>query len=191
MIAFLAVSFIWPDWRFRNLSKLVKRACHDDCHYLAKVGNQYLSGKNNDAQYQAIRRRVHENNADLSSLISIMTKEPHINQQFTDQAFRFLTLNYSLISYISTLAVHRDKTISNEALELFDDTSVFIINVLHGQQKIDQHLLLLRQVISNMLDKQSSELGNNDSLILQQLLLILDILPETSQLVDILSKSNN
>ncbi|WP_392564244.1 YccS family putative transporter [Orbus wheelerorum] len=191
IIAWLAVSFIWPDWKFRNLGKLIKRACNDDSHYLALIGSQYLSGKSNDAQYRLIRRSVHENNADLSALISIMTKEPHIDQQFTDQAFRFLTLNHSLISYISTLAAHRDKTITDETLTLFDDTSVFIINVLNEQQKIDQHLVLLRQVISDTLDKQTHDIDNNDSIILQQLLLILDILPEMLQLIEQLSKNNN
>jgi len=191
VIAWLAVSFIWPDWKFRNLGKLIKRACNDDSHYLALIGSQYLSGKNNDAQYRLIRRHVHENNADLSALISIMTKEPHIDAQFTDQAFRFLTLNHSLISYISTLAALRDKAITDETLTLFDDTSVVIINILNRQQKIDQHFILLRQVISDNLDKKTNDINNNDSIILQQLLLILDILPEILQLIEQLIKDNS
>ncbi|WP_392562136.1 YccS family putative transporter [Orbus sturtevantii] len=191
LIAWLAVSFIWPDWKFRNLDKLIKRSCNDNSHYLALIGSQYLSGKHNDVQYRLIRRHVHENNADLSALITIMTKEPHIDQQFADQAFRFLTLNHSLISYISTLAAHRDKQLTAETLTLFDDACVVIINVLNRQQKIDQHLLLLRQIISDTLDKQTHDVNNDDPIILQQLLLILDILPETLQLIEQLSKTNN
>ncbi|GAA5106968.1 YccS family putative transporter [Orbus sasakiae] len=181
-IAWFAVSFIWPDWKFRNLSKLVERACHDDCHYLALIGSQYLSGKNNDAMYRQVRRSVHENNAELSSLISIMTKEPHVNQDIIDNAFRFLTVNHTLISYISTLAAHRDKTISHDILSLFDDTCVFIINSLHGNQKMDKDLPHLRTVITDLVEKEPNDLNQNDLLVLQQLLLILDVLPETAQL---------
>lgn len=190
-IAWVAVSFIWPDWKFRNLSTLVARTCHDDCHYLSLIGSQYLSGKSNDASYRLVRRNVHENNADLSSLVSIMTKEPKFNQQTIDQAFRFLTLNHTLIGYISTLAAHRDKSINNETLSLFDDASVFIINVLHGNQKLDKDLTCMKEVISNIIDKQPSNLNDNDFLVLQQILLILDILPETVQLAEQLRKEKN
>lgn len=182
LIAWLAVSFIWPDWKFRNLATLVARACHDDSHYLALIGSQYLSGKNNDVTYRLVRRNVHEHNADLSSLISIMTKEPYIDQQIVDQAFRFLTLNHTLISYISTLAAHRDKLIDPETLSLFDDASVFIINQLHGHQKQDNDLNELKKLISDIIEKQPPHLNNGDFLVLQQILLILDILPETVQL---------
>lgn len=187
-IAWLAVSFIWPDWKFRNLATLVSRACHDDCHYLALIGSQYLSGKSNDAGYRLVRRNVHENNADLSSLVSIITKEPHFEPQIIDQAFRFITLNHTLVSYISTLAAHRDKPIHDETLSLFDDSCVFIINVLHGNQKLDKDLNHLKDLLSDIIEKQPSHLDNNDFLVLQQILLILDILPETVQLAELLRK---
>ncbi|RKS87630.1 putative membrane protein (TIGR01666 family) [Orbus hercynius] len=190
-IAWCAVSFIWPDWKFRNLPTLICRACHDDCHYLAIIGAQYLSGKSNDASYRVIRRSVHENNADLSSLISIMAKEPHIDQAMIQQAFRFLTLNHTLISYISTLAVHRDKPIHPETLSLFDDACVIIINILDANQKMDKDLSHIRDIITHLVEKQSHDLDNNDCLVLQQLLLILDILPETAQLAEQLSKVRN
>lgn len=190
-IAWVAVSFIWPDWKFRNLATLVARACHDDCHYLALIGSQYLSGKNNDASYRLVRRNVHEHNADLSALVSIMTKEPQINRQIVDQAFRFLTLNHTLVSYISTLAVHRDKSIHNDTLSLFDDTCVFMINVLHGNQKLDKDLNNIKVVISEIVEKQPNHLSEHDFLVLQQLLLILDILPETVQLATQLSQEKN
>lgn len=191
VIAWLAVTFIWPDWKFRNLNKLIERACDDDSHYLALIGSQYLSGKTNDAQYRQVRRNVHENNADLSSLVSIMTKEPNIKQHVTEQAFRFLTVNHTLVSYISTLAAHRDKSIDHDVMSLFDDTSVFIINVLHGNQKIDKDLPLLREVISALVEKEPGYLSDNDILVLQQLLLILDVLPELSALTEQLCRVNN
>ncbi|XKM14363.1 YccS family putative transporter [Orbaceae bacterium ac157xtp] len=183
-IAWLAVSFIWPDWKFRNLRQSIDRTCHDDCHYLALIGQQYQTGKTNDALYRLARRSAHENNADLSSLISIMTKEPHINGKVIDKAFRFLTLNHSLISYISTLGAHRDKNIHQEVLALFDDMCVFIINALNGQQKIDNHFTLIRQNMADTIENMPAYYTDNDFLVLQQLLLILDILPEVTHLTE-------
>ena len=135
-IAWFAVSFIWPDWKFRNLPKLLDRVCHEDSHYLAVIGSQYVSGKTNDPKYRVARRAAHDSNADLSSLISLMTKEPHVKQDVIDQGFRLLTLNHTLISYLSTLGAHRDKSISAHTMEIFDDVSVYIITIL-SDKKID------------------------------------------------------
>lgn len=191
IIAWLAVSFIWPDWKFRNISKLVERACENDCNYLALIGGQYAVGKNDDANYLDVRRSVHENNVDLSSLISIMTKEPHVNQKVIDQAFRFLTINYTLTSYISTLSVHRDKILSKDILTLFDDTCVFIINVLNTHQKIDKNFTDLQKTIHNLLENKLAHINDDDFVVLQQLSLILDILPEISQLTEQLKKEKS
>lgn len=182
MIAWLAINLIWPDWQFRQLSALIKRACDDDCHYLALIGTQYSFGKTNDVTYRDIRRRVHENNADLSSLISIMTKEPHVNQQIIDQAFRFITLNYTLISYISTLAAHRDKNLSQPILSFFDDTNLVIINMLQEKQKKAPQLTDLDTMIHRLNEQQTEGLTSYDLLVLQQLALILEILPEITHL---------
>lgn len=183
-IAWLAVTYIWPDWKFRNLSKLIKRACEDDCHYLSLIGMQYLSGKSNDAHYREVRRRVHENNADLSSLVSIMTKEPHVNQHIIELAFRFITINYTLISYISTLAAHRDKPISLTILNLFDEVNLLIIDVLNGNKTLDRQFETMKNAINHLIEDDSEHFSHNDTLVLQQLLLILDIVPQTAQLAE-------
>ena len=40
-IARAAVSFIWPDWRFRNLPRVVDRAMNANCRYLDAILEQY------------------------------------------------------------------------------------------------------------------------------------------------------
>lgn len=183
-IAWFAVSFIWPDWKFRNLTKLVDRVCHDDSHYLALIGSQYLTGKTNDPKYRLARRAAHDSNADLSTLISLMTKEPHVNRNVIEQGFRLLTLNHTLISYLSTLGSHRDKIIARDTLDLFDDLSVYIINLLNDK-KLDENAQVMKKTISNYIETISinDEQNTNDLLVLQQLALILDILPEFIHLV--------
>ena len=188
-IAWLAVSFIWPDWKFRNLAKLVDRICHDNSHYLALIGHQYLSGKSNDPQYRVARRATHDSNADLSSLISLMTKEPHINPDLINQGFRLLTLNHTLISYLSTLGAHRDKIITNQTIELFDDLSVYIINILNDK-KITADFQSIKKSVTDYIETlpTNDAQANNDLLVMQQLALILEILPE---LVSLASELDN
>ena len=190
-IAWLAVSFIWPDWKFRNLPKLLDRVCHDDSHYLALIGSQYVSGKTNDPKYRVARRAAHDSNADLSSLISLMTKEPHVKPDVIEQGFRFLTLNHTFISYLSTLGAHREKSISTHTLELFDDVSVYIINIL-SSQKIDGEYQALKKVVTSYIESLSfnDDQINNDLLVMQQLALILDILPEIMSLIGKLSNQS-
>ena len=189
-IAWFTVSFIWPDWKFRNLPKLVDRVCHDNSHYLALIGHQYLSGKTNDPQYRVARRAAHDSSADLSSLISLMTKEPHMNQAIIDKGFRLLTLNHILISYLSTLGAHRDKTISSKTLDLFDDLTVYIINLL-SDKKLDSEYQAIKQSVADYIESISinDDQTNSDLLVMQQLALILDILPEIVTLVSELDNS--
>src|SRR5699024_1966634 len=47
LIAFLAVNFIWPDWKFARLSHHITRLYEDNRHYLQEIIQQYQQGKNN------------------------------------------------------------------------------------------------------------------------------------------------
>ncbi len=189
-IAWFAVSFIWPDWKFRNLPKLLDRVCHDDSHYLALIGSQYVSGKTNDPKYRVARRAAHDSNADLSSLISLMTKEPHVKPDLIEQGFRLLTLNHTFISYLSTLGAHRDKNISPHTLELFDDVSLYIITIL-SNKKMDSEYLPLKKMVDDHLEIVSDDDKDNDLLVMQQLALILDILPEIIDLITSIEEKTN
>ena len=40
-IAWAAVSFIWPDWKFRNLPRVLDRAMNANCRYLDAILEQY------------------------------------------------------------------------------------------------------------------------------------------------------
>lgn len=46
-IARAAVSFIWPDWRFRNLPRVLQRATDANCRYLDAILEQYHRGRDN------------------------------------------------------------------------------------------------------------------------------------------------
>ena len=46
-LAWFGVSFIFPDWKFRRLSRSIERALTAQCNYLAEVTEQYKHGRNN------------------------------------------------------------------------------------------------------------------------------------------------
>ena len=46
-IAWVAVSFIWPDWKFRQLPAVVHKTLDANCRYLDAILVQYYQGKDN------------------------------------------------------------------------------------------------------------------------------------------------
>ncbi|MEG1157247.1 MAG: YccS family putative transporter, partial [Acinetobacter sp.] len=58
-IAWFAVSFIWPDWDFRNISNTIKKASDATLHYFDAICEQYQQGKNNSLAYRSARRTAH------------------------------------------------------------------------------------------------------------------------------------
>lgn len=186
-IAWIGVSFLWPDWKFRNLSQLVLRLCHNDYHYLVLIGKQYQTGKIDDVEYRLARRQAHDTEGELSSLLGIMASEPHVIKQQIDSGFRLLTLNHNLIGYISTLGAHRDKPLSGKALKLFDETAVYLVTTLnhYNQETQQDEYQAVKQTLLDYLEQLNplEERDKNDILVMQQLLLILDLLPEMMMII--------
>ncbi|WP_392565236.1 YccS family putative transporter [Utexia brackfieldae] len=184
-IAWLGVTYIWPDWLFRNIKQLVEKICHNDSHYFALIGYQYQSGKLNDANYRLSRRKAHESDSELFNLINSMSVEPHTNPAQIEKGFRLLTLNHTLLSFISTLGAHRNTNASAEVMALFDDTVVYTINTINGQQLVNpDELSALKTSLLAFLDQHPPQHEENiNLLIIQQLILIVDLLPEFTQLV--------
>lgn len=75
-IAWVAVSFIWPDWKFRQLPTVVHKTFNANCRYLDAILAQYHQGKDNSLLYRVARRDAHNCDAELASVISNMSAEP-------------------------------------------------------------------------------------------------------------------
>ncbi|MWU81489.1 TIGR01666 family membrane protein, partial [Escherichia coli] len=101
-IAWAAVSFIWPDWRFRNLPRVSDRAMNANCRYLDAILEQYHQGRDNRLAYRIARRDAHNTDAELASVVSNMSTEPRATAEIRETAFRLLCLNHTFTSYIST-----------------------------------------------------------------------------------------
>ncbi|MBC8945212.1 YccS family putative transporter [Xenorhabdus indica] len=176
-IALLAVSFIWPDWKLHQLPHVIICTMSANCRYLNAIVLQYHQGKSNCLNYRVARRNAHNCDAELASVISNMSSEPKNHRNSQKAAFRLLYLNHTMLSYISALGAHRDKLNDPVILKILND-AIYHVEFALQQDRIDETFL---QYISEHLIKRSNQLtsdNNKVQLVLQQVVLLIELLPE-------------
>ncbi|CAI1670477.1 Inner membrane protein yccS [Serratia fonticola] len=181
-IAWAAVSFIWPDWKFRQLPAMVHKTLNADCRYLDAILVQYHQGKDNSLPYRIARRDAHNSDAELASVISNMSADPKADKTIQEAAFRLLCLNHTLLSYISALGAHRERLESAAVLDLLNDAVCYVDGALHhdahDRQRVTQALEALSERITALVPEPESK----EQLVLQQIGLVLELLPELTAL---------
>src|SRR5690606_37755715 len=185
-IAWFGVSFIFPDWKFRRLPRSISRSLQAECDYLSEVIEQYKSGRNNGLTYRVVRRAAHNTDAEVASLISTLATEPDFDPVQKSQAFEFLCLNHTFISYIAALGAHREKIQDQDVLDLLDQALENIRGALLYDEVPDLSTQNMIQNIRQRLSQQQEE-DQKPLIILQQLSLMFSILKQLSQLKQTLS----
>lgn len=109
VLAWMAVSYLWPDWRYLTLGRIASRALNRDAVYLQQVAQQLLNGQKDDVVYRAARRDAYELAATLSNTVADMSMEPQHYGQRVDEGKTLLQLNYVLVSCISALGALRSQ----------------------------------------------------------------------------------
>ncbi len=181
-IAWAAVTFIWPDWRFRHLPAVLTRCIDANCRYLDAILVQYHQGKDNRLEYRVARRNAHNSNAELASVVSNITAEPKKRQPMLEPTFRFLCLNHTFLGYISALGAHRDKMESSQMLSLLNDAICYIDSVLHQDSSVVLRLEHMQTQLAQNIEKLETTTDSKEVLVLQQISLMLGLLPEYMQL---------
>lgn len=99
-----------------------------------------------------------------------------------ETAFRLLCLNHTFTSYISALGAHREKLTTPEILALLDDAVCYVDDALHhspaDEQRVQQALSNLQSRIQHLEPRADSK----EPLVLQQIGLLLALLPEICRL---------
>ncbi|UDM38975.1 TIGR01666 family membrane protein [Acinetobacter haemolyticus] len=185
-LAWFGVSFIFPDWKFRRLPRNIRRSLNAQCEYLTEVIEQYKNGRNNGLKYRVVRRAAHNNDADVASLISTLATEPDFDPTQKSQAFEFLCLNHTLLSYIAALGAHREKIADQEVLQLLDQALDDIQGALLKDEVPDLTAQNMLNTIRQRLN-QNNEEDQKSLIVLQQLSLMLSILNQLSRLKQSLS----
>jgi len=184
--AWLGVTFIFPDWKFRRLPRTIRRALEAQCSYLTEVIQQYHHGRNNSLNYRVFRRAAHNTDADVASLISTLVTEPDFDPTRKNMAFKFLCLNHTFISYIAALGAHRNKVTDPEVLALLDHALHDIKGALLHDQMPDIHTQdLLKDTLKRI--NQADDPTTEAQIIYQQLSLMFAVLPQLSALKQSLS----
>ena len=118
-LAWFAVSYLWPDWKYLQLDKVLRQAIKSDAKYLLHIIGQLQFGKGDDLKYRIARRYAHEYASALGTTISNMNLEPNKYKNYLQTGFELLKLNYSLLSYISALGAYRSQMQQIEQTPLF------------------------------------------------------------------------
>ena len=181
-IAWAAVSFIWPDWKFRNLPRVLDRAMNANCRYLDAILEQYHQGRDNRLAYRVARRDAYNRDAELASVVSNLSTEPRADGAQRETAFRLLCLNHTFTSYISALGAHREKLSTPDILALLDDAVCYVDDALHhtpaNEHRVQKSLTSLQSRIQHLEPRADSK----EPLVLQQIGLLLALLPEICRL---------
>ena len=185
-LAWFGVSFIFPDWKFRRLSRTIQRSLEAQCKYLTDIVSQYHQGRNNGLDYRVVRRAAHNTDADVASLISTLATEPDFDPTQKSLAFEFLCLNHTFLSYIAALGAHREQIHDQEVLALLDQASDNIQGALLRDEMPDLSVHNMLQSIRVRLN-QSDQDSSKSLIILQQLSLMFSILKQFSTLKQSLS----
>ena len=181
-IAWAAVSFIWPDWKFRNLPRVLDRAMNANCRYLDAILEQYHQGRDNRLAYRVARRDAYNRDAELASVVSNLSTEPRADGAQRETAFRLLCLTHTFTSYISALGAHREKLSTPDILALLDDAVCYVDDALHhtpaDEHRVQKSLTSLQSRIQHLEPRADSK----EPLVLQQIGLLLALLPEICRL---------
>ncbi|GJL34570.1 membrane protein [Enterobacter hormaechei] len=181
-IAWAAVSFIWPDWRFRNLARVTEQAFNANCRYLDAILEQYHQGRDNRLAYRVARRNAYNRDAELASVVSNMASEPGATPQLREVAFRLLCLNHTCTSYISALGAHREQLTHPAILRLLDDAVCYVDDALHHQPADEERVQSTLADLSRRIKHLEPRPDSKEPLVLQQIGLLIALLPEMCRL---------
>ena len=185
-LAWFGVSFIWPDWQFRRLPRSIQHTLQAQCVYLAEVVQQYHLGRNNALNYRIVRRAAHNSDAEVASLISTLATEPNIDATQKTLSFEFLCLSHTFLSYIAALGAHREQMQDQDVLALLDHALDDIQGALLRDEVPDLTAQNMLHAIRQRLNHQDQD-EQQGLIILQQLSLMLNVLPRLSMLKQSLS----
>ncbi|WP_318368081.1 YccS family putative transporter [Enterobacter sp.] len=182
LIAWAAVSFIWPDWQFRHLPRVLARAIDANCRYLDAILEQYHQGRDNRLAYRIARRDAYNRDAEFASVVSNMSTEPGASAELREAAFRLLCLNHTFTSYVSALGAHREQLTHPEILSLLDDAVCYVDDALHRPPADEERVQQRLDQLSERLRHVEPRSDNKEPLVLQQIGLMLALLPEICRL---------
>ncbi|HHW7521577.1 TPA: YccS family putative transporter [Mannheimia haemolytica] len=197
-IAWLAVAFLWPDWKYLNLQRNLHNGLKASGQYLRHIIAQLQFGYNEQLPYRIARRDVHNHLSALSNAITNMYSEPQKYANDLTFAPKLLGIAYTLLGYISTLGAYR--IASREINQQVDFSAMFfsharevaniigqIVSESRSFAKLSEKLTAIDQDLTQF-EQENQQKQNDLALVLiQQLRLIVQLLPQLNSILQLKS----
>ena len=193
-LAWFAVSFIFPDWKYINLKQNLKSTILASSHYLRHIIAQLQFGYNDQLPYRMARREVHNSISALNSAVSNLDSEPKKYQAVAEVAPNLLGINYTLLGYISALGAYR---IASPMLNQHVDFSAIFFS--HGREvatiieqmaegkrsmaKLEANLTAIDHDLAQFEQTHQAKQDELSLVLIQQLRLIVQLLPQLQHLM--------
>lgn len=184
-IAWLAVSYLWPDWKYINLQQSLKQTLQNSSIYLTHIISQLQFGYRDHFPYRVARRATQNAVATLGTTVANMLGEPKKYRKTLEFAPTLLGLSYTLMSYISALGAFR--TESSKLHHQMDFAAVFFkqakkVAKLLEQMATDkncstQTIVQIEQELQQF-ETEYQHIDEQSLILIQQLRLIVQLLPQ-------------
>ena len=176
-LAWVATSYILPDWRHQNIQDSYARIASRNSEYLENICQQYSRGRTDDLTYLTARTRASEADSELSSLFSSLSASKKHDEATLNEIFNNLCLNNTFLGYLSALGAHREKIEDPEVIALLNKTTDFIVTTLQTKSFDQPYYSALKREIFKLQHVPSCRESKISSILLQQLMLLLRTLP--------------
>ncbi|PJE80161.1 Inner membrane protein YccS [invertebrate metagenome] len=105
-LAFITVMVILPDWRYKHLQGLVKKAMAANGDYFNYLLTIPVLGRQQNPEYRLKRKNMYSADAALAQAWQDVQVEPmsRYKKQLTDICFSLVVKNHGLVSFLSALA---------------------------------------------------------------------------------------
>ncbi|MDD4777641.1 MAG: FUSC family membrane protein [Fermentimonas sp.] len=160
MLAYLVVRFVWPDWQYKQLPKLMFNAVNKNKRYFESI----YKGSVSEEDYLHNRRTAYNADNSLAAAWKGMRLEPRRTQMFQESAFNLTNLNHALLSYISAFGVHKHaEELTAEELKFCEAVSYvlqFVVDMMKGVADVSQLKTLI--ISTAMWEEELEKLQMNE-----------------------------
>lgn len=193
-LAWFAVSFIFPDWKYLNIYTNLKNTLVASSVYLRHIIAQLQFGYNDQLPYRLARHEVHNHLSTLNAAISSMYSEPKKYKSVLEIAPNLLGMNYTLLGYISALGAYRMASpILNQQVDfsaLFfshaREVALLIEQMAAGKRsmaKLTAELTAIDEDLGQFEQSHQDKCDELSLILVQQLRLIVQLLPQLQELI--------
>lgn len=192
-IAWFAVAFLWPDWKYLNLQSTLQKGLKASGNYLRHIIVQLQFGYHEQVAYRSARRDVHNHLSALSNIITDMYSEPKKYAKDLESAPKLLGMAYTLLSYISTLGAYR--IASREVSQSVDFAALFfphgkaVADIIQQMAeykssfaKLSEKLTAIDQDLAQFEQEHQQKQDELGLVLIQQLRLIVRLLPQLHEI---------